>query len=107
MGEKTLKDIIVRIEKLERVVFVQNIKKISDLKTNTASGSLPDRILDLRKAGFFKQQKTAQEVHAELQSTYPCDFNRVEVALLRLLKRKLLRITSKNINGKRLKAYVW
>lgn len=101
------KDIVNRIEKLEKAVFVQPIKKLSNTKTNTAGGSLPDRILDLRKAGFFKQQKTAQEVHAELQSTYPCDFNRVEVALLRLLKRKFLRITSKTINGKKLRAYVW
>lgn len=104
---KQIKDILNRIEKLEKAVFVQKIKKMPDTKINTASGSLPDRILELRKADFFKQPKTAQEVHAKLQPTYPCDPDRVNMALLRLFKKKLLRITSKNIKSKKLKAYVW
>lgn len=104
---KQIKDLINRIEKLERVVFAQPIRQLPNTKIKTAGGGLPDRILELRKAGFFKQQKTSQEVHTKLQSTYPCDLNRVEVTLLRLLKRKFLRITSKSINGKKLRAYVW
>lgn len=102
-----IKNILNRIEKLEKAVFVQKLNKISDTKINTASGSLPNRILELRKADFFKQPETSQEVHAKLQPTYPCDLDRVNMALLRLFKKKLLRITSKTIKGKKLKAYVW
>src|ERR1700721_3403253 len=60
-----------------------------------ASSRLPDHIVSLRNAGFMKQPKTADEVHAKLENTYHCDQTRVEVAMLRLHKRRLLRKTSK------------
>ena len=78
-------------------------------KTSVSSGSknLSGHIIRLREAGFFKQAKTAKEIHAKLQSTYACAVNRVAVALLRLKKRKQLRKTSKLVGNKEQIAYVW
>ncbi len=69
--------------------------------------TLPKHILALRENQFFKQLKTALEVHTKLQPIYPCDINRVEVALVRLRKSGKLRKGSKLVKGKRLVAYVW
>lgn len=68
---------------------------------------LPDHILSLRDAGFMKQPKTGDEVHAKLQPTYHCEENRVEVAMLRLHKKRLLRKTSKTVGKRKKVAYVW
>lgn len=70
-------------------------------------GGLPDHILELREKGVFKAPRTAREVHEALGSMYPCDFDRVRVALIRLTGRKQLRKTSKLIDGKKTAAYVW
>jgi hypothetical protein len=68
----------------------------------------PDHIVSLREAGFFKEPKTAVEVHAKLQSSYHCDVNRVAVALLRVHKNKrALRKTSKIVGKRKQVAYVW
>ena len=69
--------------------------------------NLPGWILKLRDEGLFKQSRTAKEAHAKLQSHYPCDLNRVEVALLRLQKRRQLRKVSKGVGNKKQVAYVW
>jgi len=76
--------------------------------------SLPERIIALRDAGFFRVPKTAEEVHAELQDSakdtyYHCEPDRVVMALLRLLKRGELRKVSKKdgIEVKKKIAYVW
>lgn len=74
---------------------------------STAPSKLPDHILALRDSGFMKQPKTGDEVHAKLQSSYHCDINRVDVALLRLHKRRLLRKTSKSVGQRKKLAYVW
>ncbi len=63
--------------------------------------------ITVRDQGIFKQPKTAKEAHAKLQLHYPCDLNRVEVALLRLQKRKQLRKASKGTGDKKQVAYVW
>lgn len=68
--------------------------------------TLPRHILALQESQFFKQPKTALEVHAKLQPIYPCDINRVEVALVRLRKRGKLRKSSKLVKGKLFVAYV-
>jgi hypothetical protein len=72
-----------------------------------ASSKLPDHILGLRDSGFMKQPKTGDEVHAKLQPSYHCDVNRVEGAMLRLHKRRLLRKTSKIVGNRKKVAYVW
>ena len=102
-----LNDIVRRIEKLEKEVFKsKNIKEKKPVN-KTGNNSLGDRIIGLRDSGFFKQPKTGQEVHKKLQSAYACEYDRVAMALLRLLNRKLLRVTSKKVGNKKLKAYVW
>jgi len=77
------------------------------LKDPASPKTLPAWILKLRDEGQFKQPKTAREAHAKLQSYFPCDLNRVEVALLRLQKRKQLRKASKVVGDKKQVAYVW
>jgi hypothetical protein len=72
-----------------------------------ASPALPDHILKLRDSGFFRQPKTADEVHAKLQPTYHCEVNRVGMALLRLFDRRLLRKAPKRVGKRKLVAYVW
>jgi len=73
----------------------------------TAGSALPDRILELRDRNFFKEPRTAREVHEKLRATYPCELNRVAMALLRLKAKKKLRKASKLVDGKRQIAYVW
>ena len=69
--------------------------------------TLPSYILELRGQGFFKQAKTAKEVHAKLQSVYHCNLDRVVMALLRLQRRKQLRKSVKLVGKKKQVAYVW
>jgi hypothetical protein len=71
------------------------------------SAKLPDHILGLRDAGFFKEARSGVEVHAALQEKYPCQTDRVHVALLRLQRRRTLRKTKKSTDGKEQVAYVW
>lgn len=106
--EKFKKQVLKRLDHIERSVFgtasVELIKKTPKIfKKNT----LPKLILQSREQGSFKQPKTPQEVHKKLQSIYPCDLNRVEVALLRLYKKRQLRKTSKIVGHKKVLAYVW
>jgi hypothetical protein len=68
---------------------------------------LPDRIIRLRDTSYLKQPKTVDEIHLKLQDTYHCDRDRVSMALLRLLKRKLVRKTFKTADDKKKIAYVW
>jgi hypothetical protein len=76
--------------------------------TKRATGNaLPDRILELRDKNFFKEPRTAREVHEKLRATYLCELNRVAMALLRLKEKKKLRKASKLVDGKRQVAYVW
>ncbi len=102
-----LSNIIRRVEKLEKAVFASGGKKSPKTKLTGDKSTLRSRVLDLRDANFFKQPKIASEVHTKLQATYSCDLNRVEVILLRISKKKLLRVTLKVVDGKKKKAYVW
>lgn len=74
---------------------------------STTANALPKHILRLRDAGFFKPSKTAVETHSKLEAAYPCELNRVQVALIRLQKRKLLRKTSKLVGKRKQVAYGW
>jgi hypothetical protein len=69
--------------------------------------SLPDHILDLREAKFFKEPRTAREVHTKLSATYHCEQNRVVIALLRLQRGRQLRRATKQEGDKTQVAYVW
>lgn len=107
-NDKFKKQILSRIDRLEKAVFSSEKKSLKKGEVVTGSGTrLPKHILALREKDFFKQPKTSSEVHAKLRPSYPCDLNRVAVALVRLHKRRMLRKTSKLVDKKRLTAYVW
>lgn len=107
------KNLVSTLEEIQKLVD-RALKQVGEntgvatvhTKKTSVSGSLPDLILGLRANGFFKQPKTAKEVHAELESNYPCEPDRVNVALLRLLKRKQLRKVNKLVGDKKTIAYV-
>ncbi len=69
--------------------------------------SLPEHIIELRENGFFAEPRTAVDVHQKLKSKYHADDDRVAMALLRLGTRRELRKTTKTIESKKYKAYVW
>lgn len=99
---KALYDHERRILTLEKLT-----SKNKNPTTNGTKQSLSDHIIELRDKGSFSQPKTAEETHAKLTGKYPCELNRVAVALVRLSGRKQLRKASKTINGKKYTAYVW
>lgn len=76
-------------------------------KVTPEQTSLPQHIIKLRDAGFFKEPRTTVEVHAKLQAIYHCARDRVVMALLRLKNGRKLRKTSKIVGKKKLIAYVW
>ena len=80
-------------------------EKAKPVSAKSAS-ALPDHILVLKQSGFFKQPRTAVEDHEKLQSHYPCELNRVAVALLRLHKKRAVRKTSKTVGERKQIAYV-
>jgi hypothetical protein len=73
----------------------------------TAPDGLPAHILALRDAGFFREPRTPGEVHEKLLETYHCLPNRVQMALLRMQRRRELRKTVKKIGEREHNASVW
>lgn len=102
--EQLLRDHEKRITRLESLC---GKKKTSAKKNNDVQMNLTDHILAARNGMYFSKPKTAEEIHKNLQGTYHCDLNRVAVALLRLADRRMLRRTTKAVNGKKYQAYVW
>jgi len=92
-----------RIAEIEKAIFEQRVKPEEKQKFK----GLPERILALRDNNFFGSPRTDVEVHTEITKTYPCDLNRVSVALLRLSKKKELRRTAKVKENKEYVAYAW
>ncbi len=113
MTDQALVDALKKIGAIIDQVLTKNPSRTRKSKPSakssrsTAPSKLPDHILVLRDSGFMKQPKTGDEVHAKLQSSYHCDVNRVEVAMLRLHKKRLLRKTSKSVGQRKKVAYVW
>ena len=68
---------------------------------------LPEHILALREKNFFREPRTSAEVHVALLETYHCVPNRVQMALLRLLRSRELRKAVKKIGDREHAAYVW
>jgi len=101
-NNSTLENHEERIRALEEILKKRGIKQIKN-----ASKTLSGVLLDLRNAGFFSETKTSEETHEQLQKKYPCEINRVEVALFRMSRRKQLRVASKVVLGKKKKAFVW
>jgi hypothetical protein len=80
-----------------------HVRTVAELGVN----GLPGRILALREDNFFREPRTPVEVHAKLMETYHCLLNRVQMALLRLHRRRDLRKTVKKIGDQDQAAYVW
>lgn len=99
---KKLQDHESRILALEKILG--NAKK-PKIKNNRQT--LPEHIIELRDEGFFSQAKIAEETHAKIHVKYPCELNRVEVALVRLAGKRQLRKASKIMNEREYQAYVW
>jgi hypothetical protein len=105
--EKSEKQILGRIERLEEAVFgSRQLKEVKAHPRRAHGMALPDHILKLRDTGFFDSAKTPSEVHARLQTKYPCEPDRVAMALLRLQRRRELRKASKVTGGRKQVAYV-
>jgi hypothetical protein len=68
---------------------------------------LPGQIIALRDGGFFSEPRTPADVHEKLSVDYHCILNRVQMALLRLQRRRDLRKAVENIGGESISAYVW
>jgi hypothetical protein len=75
--------------------------------TQPKPNNLPEHILHLRDHGFFKQARTGNEVYSAVQEKYPCQIDRVQMALLRLQRKRSLRKTSKVVDKREQVAYVW
>jgi hypothetical protein len=107
-NQKVASEILNRLDRLEKVVFGAQTRKHASVESKKSrSAGLPDHILSLRDSGFLSLPKTSGEVHERLQSKYPCEANRVAMALLRLQRRRELRKASKVVDGKKQAAYVW
>jgi len=92
----------------QRIAALESNKtKLKDVKIEKEKKTLADYILELRGEGFFKDMKIPSDVHEKLKSSYPCEKNRVDVALIRLANKKDLRRATKIIDGQSYKAYVW
>jgi len=106
MRAKDLKQINKILQDHERRLTLIEKGKV-DVKVKSSKKSLSKHIIELRDQGSFKEPIIPKEIYKKLTAVYQCDFNRVEVALGRLLKSRKLRKTSKLINGKKYIAYVW
>ena len=109
MTEK-IKELEERIEEHEkRIAAIEkaNSKQKTKHEEKQKFKGLPERILALRDNNFFRTPRTDVEVHAEIIKTYPCDLNRVSVALFRLSKKKELRRTTIVKEDKEYVAYAW
>jgi hypothetical protein len=95
---------LVPVSKLSAAAVIGNAVSPDE---SARSAGLPDYILGLRGAGFFREPRTPNEVHAELQETYHCLLDRVQMALLRLQRRRELRKTVKRVGDQERLAYVW
>jgi hypothetical protein len=91
----------------EEKPFTHVVSKGGVLEKRPRGNTLPDRILELKDGNFFKQPRTTRDVQEKLRDAYPCEHDRVAMALLRLMNRKKLRKASKLVDGKRQIAYVW
>ncbi|MDD5302740.1 MAG: hypothetical protein PHS14_06475 [Elusimicrobia bacterium] len=96
-----LKQLEKRLEKLEAAVFTAAPR----VDVPTTKRTLPDHILELRDKGFFSKPQTSTDVHEALNDTYPSEFDRVAMALIRLADRKELRRLTKTVDGKKYKAF--
>lgn len=103
MNEKTTKNILTRLDRLEKAVFGSGKRKIPAVKQEEFSGP-KGGILLLVSKGFLNKRKTAPEVKNELEKNdYNYRIQVVQTALNRLTKNKDP-LTTLTVSGK--KVYV-
>lgn len=103
MNEKMTKNILTRLDRLEKAVFGTGKRKTHTVKQEEFSGP-KGGILLLVSKGFLNKRKTAPEVKNELEKNdYDYRIQVVQTALNRLTKNKGP-LTALSINGK--KVYV-
>ena len=112
MGNDQLIDALQQIRALADAALQGKAASRKRTATRAAAKSgdantLTGHVMRLRDAGFFKQAKTAKDVHIKLQAQYVCELNRVMMALLRLQRRKFLRRATKMEGKKKQTAYAW
>ncbi len=107
MSKDPLNEIMSRLEGLEKAVFSSGAKRRPHNPKVLSGEGLPAHILTLKDQDFFTEPRTAGEVKGKLKSKYPCEHDRVAMALLRLQRRRQLRKTSKMVDKKKQVAYVW
>lgn len=72
-----------------------------------ARGSLTQRLLELAEGGFFTQPRTSSEARAELQQHgYHYPENSVAMALLRLVRRRVMRRVARSKGKNPIYGYV-
>src|SRR3989339_765191 len=100
MDEKTTKNILARLDRLEKAVFISGNKKTSAVKQEEFSGP-KGGILFLASKRFFNKCKTAPEVKDELEKNdYNYRIQVVQTALNRLTKNKGP-LTALSVGGKK------
>jgi hypothetical protein len=95
------------IAQLKAVSGARNSVKKSNRSAAGPVKGLPGHILALREKNFFREPRTPAEVHATLLETYHCVLNRVQMALLRLHRKRELRKAVKKIGNQDHAGYVW
>lgn len=104
MDEKTTKDILTRLSRLEKSVFGPGKKKAVKQGSTNFSGP-KGGILFLVSKGFLNKRKTALEVHTELQKNdYHYQLTVVRTALDRMSRGRTGLLTSFTNNGKKVYA---
>lgn len=94
------------VERLEKSpTKVTHSTRSSARELQPGAETLPAKILSLQDIGFLNEARTPIEVHAELSKVYPCEINRVQMALLRLQRKREVRRVSKDVDGKKTLAY--
>ena len=103
MNQKTIKNILTRLDRLEKAVFGSGKKKTATGKQTEFSGPKGGILLLISK-GFFNKRRTASEVRNELEKNdYDYRIQVVQTALNRLTKNKGP-LTTLTVGGK--KVYV-
>lgn len=103
----TLKQIKILTDTALKSIEGKSPEEVKAPTSIALAKTLPEHILKLRQDNFFRQAKTALEVHAKLQSIYSCELKRVRTACIRLQRERQLRKGKKLVGKKKQVAYIW
>lgn len=101
MDRNSIEQIIARIEKLEAVVFSSPEQRTTKLKSASAYAGPAGGIRMLIDEGYFRQMRTAKEVHSLLESRgYHYQKHVVQNALNRLASKNGVLVGQDKKDGK-------